>query len=147
MLEFGLSRQRFAELVRKLTGGQVVERPRQLRDVLRQLQEYLQGQRQAFELGIDWSYMASDFQRAALRAVNEIPYGQTRTYAQIAAHIGRPNAARAVGRANATNPIPLIIPCHRVVGSDGKLHGYGGKGGLRTKAWLLRMECAWPRVF
>jgi O-6-methylguanine DNA methyltransferase len=69
-----------------------------------------------------------------------IPYGQTRTYREIAAQIGTPNAPRAVGRANATNPMPLVIPCHRVIGTDGKLHGYGGAGGLKTKRWLLTME-------
>jgi O-6-methylguanine DNA methyltransferase len=80
------------------------------------------------------------FQRQARRAVAAIPYGQTRAYSQIAAHLGNANAARAVGRANATNPIPLVIPCHRVVGADGSLCGYGGAGGLRTKRWLLDLE-------
>ena len=71
-----------------------------------------------------------------------IPYGETRTYGEIAAQIGTPNAPRAVGRANAANPMPLVIPCHRVIGTDGKLHGYGGAGGLKTKQWLLSMEGA-----
>ena len=84
--------------------------------------------------------MLSPFQQAALRATCAIPRGQTCTYAQIAAQIGRPRAARAVGRAEATNPVPLVIPCHRVVGTDGGLHGYGMAEGLKTKEWLLRME-------
>ncbi len=67
----------------------------------------------------------------------------TLTYADVAQQIGQPKAVRAVGRANATNPMPIIIPCHRVLGSDGRLHGYGGPGGLDTKAWLLRLEGAW----
>ena len=105
-----------------------------------QIKEYLTGKRRKFELTIDWLVLASDFQRDALKAVFSIPYGQTRTYAGIAAQIGHPQAFRAVGRANATNPMPLVIPCHRVIGTDGKLHGYGGKGGLKTKEWLLKME-------
>jgi methylated-DNA-[protein]-cysteine S-methyltransferase len=78
-----------------------------------------------------------------LRAVHAIPYGRLSTYGEIAAQIGNPKSVRAVGRANATNPIPIVIPCHRVIGSDGKLHGYGAPGGLETKAWLLRMEGSW----
>ncbi|TES90066.1 MAG: MGMT family protein, partial [Anaerolineales bacterium] len=76
------------------------------------------------------------------QTVMGIPYGQTATYTAIAARIGRPGAARAVGRANATNPIPFVIPCHRVVGADGDLRGYGGAGGIETKKWLLKLERA-----
>jgi methylated-DNA-[protein]-cysteine S-methyltransferase len=103
--------------------------------------EYLAGQRRRFSLPVDWSLLRP-FQRAALQATQAIPYGQTSTYGQIAARIGRPRAARAVGRAQAVNPMPLVIPCHRVIGADGKLHGYGGGEGLKTKEWLLRMEGA-----
>jgi methylated-DNA-[protein]-cysteine S-methyltransferase len=101
--------------------------------------EYLQGTRKKFTFKIDWGTL-QPFQLQALKAVFAIPYGQTRTYAEIAAQIGHPNASRAVGRANATNPMPLVIPCHRVIGTDGKLHGYGGGSGLPTKAWLLKLE-------
>jgi methylated-DNA-[protein]-cysteine S-methyltransferase len=101
--------------------------------------EYLKGRRKKFTFKIDWSTL-KPFQLQALKAVYKIPYGQTRTYADIAAQIGHPNAYRAVGRANATNPMPLVIPCHRVIGTDGKLHGYGGGDGLPTKEWLLKME-------
>ena len=104
-----------------------------------QIIEYFQMKRAAFELEIDLSGIAA-FQQEALKATLAIPYGQTATYAEIAAAIGHPSAARAVGRAEATNPIPLVIPCHRVVGSDGKLHGYGGPGGINLKAQLLEME-------
>jgi methylated-DNA-[protein]-cysteine S-methyltransferase len=107
--------------------------------VARQLREYLAGERSTFDLEVDWTVM-TPFQEQALRATFAIPYGQINTYAQVARQIGKPRAARAVGRAEATNPMPLVIPCHRVVGSDGALHGYGGRGGLDTKAWLLRME-------
>ena len=103
------------------------------------LREYLSGKRRAFPLPIAWASLPP-FQRAVLRATFALPYGQMRTYGEIAAAIGRPKAARAVGRALATNPMPIVIPCHRVVGHDGRLHGYGGPGGLETKAWLLRLE-------
>jgi methylated-DNA-[protein]-cysteine S-methyltransferase len=108
---------------------------------LRQLDEYLRGARKSFDMPIDWSLLRP-FQRHVLELVFAIPYGQTRTYGDIAQEIGNPRAARAVGRANATNPMPLVIPCHRVIGTDGKLHGYGGGQGLPTKEWLLQLEGA-----
>jgi methylated-DNA-[protein]-cysteine S-methyltransferase len=105
----------------------------------RQLRDYLAGELKSFDLPIDWSLM-TPFQEQALRATYAIPYGETRSYGEIATIIGKPGAARAVGRAQATNPIPLVIPCHRVIGADGSLHGYGG--GLDRKAWLLTLERA-----
>jgi methylated-DNA-[protein]-cysteine S-methyltransferase len=108
---------------------------------LRQLTEYLRGRRKAFTFPIDWGLLRP-FQREVLQIVYAIPYGETRTYGEIAHQMGRPRAARAVGRANATNPMPLVIPCHRVIGMDGKLRGYGGGEGLKTKEWLLKMEGA-----
>ncbi|HET6594061.1 MAG TPA: methylated-DNA--[protein]-cysteine S-methyltransferase [Anaerolineales bacterium] len=116
-------------------------RPKKLAPYARELGEYLNGKRNAFTIPIDWS-LFRPFQREALQAVFRIPYGETCTYHDIALEIGRPLASRAVGRANATNPMPLVIPCHRVIGRDGKLHGYGGGEGLKTKEWLLRMEGA-----
>ena len=104
-----------------------------------ELREYLNCQRREFTISIDWELLRP-FQRTALELVFAIPYGETSTYGEIAAQMGRPRAGRAVGRANATNPMPLVVPCHRVVGRDGKLHGYGGGNGLATKAWLLNME-------
>ena len=106
-----------------------------------QLGEYLGGQRRAFTFQINWAIFRP-FQKEALQAVFRIPYGETRTYSEIAAEINRPRAYRAVGRVNATNPMPLVIPCHRLIGTDGKLHGYGGGEGLPTKEWLLKMEGA-----
>jgi len=108
---------------------------------LQQLDEYLRGERKAFHLPIDWSLLRP-FQIQVLQIVFNIPYGGTRTYGEIAFEIGNPKAARAVGRANATNPMPLVIPCHRVIGADGKLTGYGGGEGLPTKEWLLKLEGA-----
>ena len=105
----------------------------------KEILEYLKGRRRKFEFKIDWETL-QPFQLKALKAVYAVPYGRVRTYAQIAAKIGRPNACRAVGRANATNPMPLVVPCHRIIGADGKLHGYGGGDGLPTKEWLLKME-------
>ncbi|HEY9075495.1 MAG TPA: methylated-DNA--[protein]-cysteine S-methyltransferase [Anaerolineaceae bacterium] len=106
-----------------------------------QLSAYFAGELRQFDLPLDWERMRP-FQQAVLRAVYAIPYGEVRTYAQIAAQIGKPGAVRAVGTANARNPLPLVIPCHRVIGSDGSLHGYGAPGGLETKAWLLQLEGA-----
>jgi methylated-DNA-[protein]-cysteine S-methyltransferase len=107
----------------------------------KELAEYLKGKRHEFTFNIDWASMRP-FQQKALKVVFTIPYGETRTYAEVAAQIEHPHAYRAVGRANATNPMPLVIPCHRVIGKDGKLHGYGGGDGIPTKEWLLKMEDA-----
>lgn len=107
----------------------------------KELGDYLKGKRCDFTFAIDWTTL-KPFQLKTLKAVYAIPYGETQTYADIAMQIGHPNAYRAVGRANATNPMPIVIPCHRVIGKDGKLHGYGGGDGLPTKEWLLKMEGA-----
>ncbi|MDX1378495.1 MAG: methylated-DNA--[protein]-cysteine S-methyltransferase, partial [Anaerolineales bacterium] len=108
---------------------------------IKQLREYLDKKRRTFTIPIDWTIF-TPFQRETLQAIFRIPYGETRTYIEIAREIGRPLAYRAVGAANAMNPMPLVIPCHRVIGADGKLHGYGGGEGLPTKEWLLKMEGA-----
>lgn len=107
--------------------------------ILEQLEAYFTGGSKPFDVTIDWAALSA-FQEEVLKLVLSIPYGQTRTYQDIAVELGQPGAARAVGRANATNPMPIVIPCHRVLGADGKLHGYGGPGGVETKAWLLRLE-------
>ncbi len=106
-----------------------------------ELDEYLHGRRKAFSLPIDWGTLRP-FQRAVLQHVYSIPYGETRSYGDIARQLDRPQAVRAVGRAVASNPMPLVIPCHRVIGADGTLHGYSGGQGLSTKEWLLRLEGA-----
>ena len=87
-----------------------------------ELREYLEGRRHEFSFQINWAIFRP-FQKDALQAVFKIPYGQTRTYSEIAEEINRPRAYRAVGRANATNPMPIVIPCHRLSGTDGTLHG------------------------
>ena len=109
-------------------------------DISQQFSDYFSGKRLEFEVDIDWSHFG-EFQAKVLQVVVRIPPGQVKTYGQIAEEIGlNKSAARAVGRANATNPIPIIVPCHRVIGANGKLTGYGGPGGIRTKAWLLEIE-------
>jgi O-6-methylguanine DNA methyltransferase len=101
-----------------------------------QLDEFLNGKRTVFDLPLD--LRGTDFQQSVYQAVAGIPYGESRSYAQIASEIGRPKAVRAVGAANGENPIPLIIPCHRVIAANGQLQGYAG--GLPLKARLLAME-------
>ena len=107
------------------------------------LRQYIAGDRRSFELPIEWRVL-TEFQADVLRLVHMIPYGETRTYGEIAKTLKKPNAARAVGRANATNPMPIIIPCHRVIGSNGKLRGYNAPDGVNTKAWLLKLEGSLP---
>lgn len=109
------------------------------REMVRQLTDYAERRRRAFDLSLDWSAI-KPFQRSVLKATSKIPCGETRSYGWVARQIGKPRASRAVGHALATNPIPIVLPCHRVIGSDGGLHGYGG--GLPMKAMLLRLEGA-----
>lgn len=135
-------REKFIAELSKLAGQEPIYDPAKVTEANRQLAQYFGGQRREFELQIDWSMMPP-FQAEALRLVYAVPYGRLTTYGDIAKQLGKPGASRAVGRANATNPMPIVIPCHRVLGSDGKLHGYGGPGGLETKAWLLRLEGSW----
>lgn len=132
----------FRARVAQLTGGEVVKDGEKVADAAAQMIAFLNKERQAFDLPIDWSVMSAA-QAEILHRVYAIPYGQKRTYGSIAHELGKPGAARAVGRANATNPMPIVIPCHRVLGSDGKLHGFSAPGGLETKAWLLRLEGSW----
>ena len=106
---------------------------------LAQVIDFLDGRRQDFALDVDWRGM-TDFQVAVRKAVVAVPYGEAASYGDIAAAVGRPRAARAVGGVQADNPLSFVIPCHRIVGADGSLHGYGGFGGLETKAWLLELE-------
>jgi len=113
-----------------------------VRTAVAELDAYLRGELREFTTPIEWAIL-KPFQREVLERVMAVPYGHTTNYGTIAERIGRPGAMRAVGRANATNPIPIIIPCHRILGADGKLHGYGARGGLETKAWLLRLEGSW----
>lgn len=109
----------------------------------RQLREYFFGERQAFDLPLDFS--GTEFQQKVWRALLAIPFGETRSYSQIAAEIGAMKAIRAVGAANGRNPISIIAPCHRVIGSAGDLRGFAG--GLERKAYMLRLEGTEMKVF
>ena len=102
----------------------------------RQLRDYFEGKRETFLLKLDFT--GTDFQKKVWEALLTIPFGETRSYAQIAEQIGNPNAVRAVGAANGKNPISIIAPCHRVIGSNGKLTGFAG--GMEAKAFLLKLE-------
>jgi methylated-DNA-[protein]-cysteine S-methyltransferase len=110
---------------------------------VRQLEEYLSGERRRFELELEPE--GTEFEYRVWSAVQRIPFGATDTYGEIARRLGEPDAARAVGHANARNPIAIIVPCHRVIGSDGDLTGYAG--GLDRKKWLLDMESGQTRLF
>jgi methylated-DNA-[protein]-cysteine S-methyltransferase len=103
---------------------------------VQQLKEYFEGNRRNFELPL--SLTGTDFQRSVWEALQAIPYGETRSYRQIAEQAGSPKACRAVGMANHRNPVMIIVPCHRVIGADGSMVGYGG--GLEMKEFLLRLE-------
>jgi len=105
-------------------------------EVIRQLQAYFRGELKEFDLPL--AMEGTEFQLRVWNALRAIPYGETVSYAQLAERIGNPKAVRAVGSANGSNPIPIIVPCHRVIGSDGSLTGFGG--GLSTKKMLLELE-------
>jgi len=109
-----------------------------LTEAVRQLREYFEGSRRAFELALDLS--GTPFQKRVWQAIAAIPYSRTVSYAQLAAAAGAPAAYRAAGAACGANPVALVVPCHRVVGSDGGLHGFGG--GLPVKRWLLDHEAS-----
>ena len=107
-----------------------------LRGVIMQLDAYFAGERRSFDIPIEMC--GTPFQKKVWQALIEIPYGETRSYSEIAEKVGSPKAARAVGMANHVNPIPVIVPCHRVVGKSGKLVGYAG--GLDMKTTLIELE-------
>jgi methylated-DNA-[protein]-cysteine S-methyltransferase len=115
----------------------MLEAPAKLDEVRRELDEYFEGRRHDFDLKIDWA-LASEFTRRILKATAAIPFGQVSTYGKVAAQAGNPKASRAAGRALGSNPIPIVVPCHRVVGTNGKLTGY--TGGLHRKVALLEIE-------
>lgn len=139
----GTPRQEGEALLRKIYPDAVIEASANtiLRQATDELQRYFAGERITFSCPLDLH--GTPFQLAVWQALCTIPYGETRSYADIARLIGRPTAYRAVGAANGANPVAIIVPCHRVIGSSGALTGYGG--GLPTKAWLLKLEGAAAR--
>jgi methylated-DNA-[protein]-cysteine S-methyltransferase len=116
----------------------IVEAPARLDDVRRELDEFFAGRRREFGLTLDWALVRTPFRRGVLRATAQIPFGATSTYRAIAAAAGSPSAFRAAGNALGSNPIPIVVPCHRVLASDGGLGGY--TGGVERKRLLLAIE-------
>jgi methylated-DNA-[protein]-cysteine S-methyltransferase len=120
----------------------MLEMPTRLDEIRREFDEYFEGKRQDFDFPLDWS-LVKGFNLKVLRATARIPYGGVSTYSDMARKAGSPRAARAAGNALHNNPIPLVVPCHRVLHADGGLGGYGG--GLEMKEYLLRLEGALER--
>jgi methylated-DNA-[protein]-cysteine S-methyltransferase len=140
LVRVGLPNQDADELLVDLAtrvSPRVLEAPAQLDEARRELDLYFEGKLTEFDLPLDWR-LSKDFRRKVLRAIARIPYGQTRSYTQMATSAGNVRAVRAAGTACGTNPIPVVVPCHRVLRSGGALGGYGG--GLPMKAELLRLE-------
>jgi len=123
-------------LARHFSSAEMIEDVSRHQSVIRQLEDYLAGRVRQFDCALD--LRGTEFQQRVWRELMCIPYGETRTYAEIARAIGHPKAVRAVGAANGANPISIIVPCHRVIGSNGALTGYGG--GLHVKEMLLKLE-------
>lgn len=129
----------FLKLNSRSGEGEYVFSDFETREAEEQIQAYLNKAIKDFSLPIDWT-IYTDFQRAVLQETNQIPYGETRSYGQVAAAIGNPMASRAVGQAEKSNQVPLVVPCHRVIGSNGSLTGYGGKDNIDLKAKILAFE-------
>ena len=138
-LEINTTEVKFIHYLESRYKTQLILDQERVDNITTQIKAYLEGNLRVFNIPIDWSGITA-FQKQVLLTTQNIPYGETVTYSEIAKRISRPKAARAVGRAEATNPMPLVIPCHRLVGADGSLRGYGAPGGVDTKAKLLRLE-------
>jgi len=132
------SERQYSDTRRTSHGIRFEESAASMRPYISELEEYFAGKRRAFTFSLD--LRGTDFQRACWQALLQIPYGETRTYADIARAVGRPSGFRAVGMANNRNPVAIVVPCHRVIASDGSLCGYGG--GLDVKRKLLELEGA-----
>jgi methylated-DNA-[protein]-cysteine S-methyltransferase len=140
LVRVGLPNQDADELLVDLAdrvSPRVLEAPRELDEVRRELDLYFEGKLDRFDLPLDWR-LSAGFRQRVLRAINRIPYGQTRSYTEMARRAGSERAVRAAGSACGSNPIPLVVPCHRVLRTGGALGGYGG--GLPMKQALLELE-------
>ncbi len=140
LVRVGLPNQDADELLADLSARvspRVLEAPAALDEARRELELYFEGKLTEFDLPLDWQ-LSKDFRRRVLRAIARIPYGQTRSYTEMAKRAGNERAVRAAGTACGSNPIPLVVPCHRVLRTSGALGGYGG--GLPMKEKLLRLE-------
>jgi methylated-DNA-[protein]-cysteine S-methyltransferase len=138
-LDFGVSQADFLSRLDSL--ARTERNPAALSSIVEQLQAYFAGDRLSFELPLDLGRL-TPFQLGVLQAARGIPPGSVWTYGQVARAIGKPKASRAVGQALGRNPVPIVIPCHRVIASDGGLGGYSGGGGLQSKRFLLSLEGA-----
>lgn len=137
-MEFGDVEHRLMPMLRSRFGKEpMLESEDDLSEITSAIRAYFEGDLAAID-AIEVDGGGTEFQRHAWQSLRAIPPGETRTYGQMAAALGRPNAARAVGMANALNPISLVVPCHRLVGSNGSLTGYGG--GIERKRWLIDHE-------
>ena len=133
------------ERISRRVSPRIVEAPPALEGARRELEEYFAGSRRRFELALDWSLVGGPFGREVLRVTSEIPYGGVLSYREVATDAGSPRGSRAAGNALGSNPIPIVVPCHRVLHAGGGLGGYGG--GLQRKRWLLELEGAlMPRL-
>ena len=129
------------ELLARRFGNRVLRSAAPIDPARRELDEYFERRRTRFDLQIDLAVVA-DFNRRVLDELAQVPYGEVVTYGELAARAAHPRAARAVGTVMNRNPLPIVLPCHRVIGANGKLTGYGG--GLHRKEALLRLEGSWP---
>lgn len=132
--------EEFVEQLAARISPRILELPDRLDRARRELDEYFEGTRREFDLELDWRLVTSDFSSRVLRETAKVPFGVTASYAEVAGRAGSPRAYRAAGSALGRNPIPLVVPCHRVLQSGGRLGEYGG--GPEMKEWLLRMEGA-----
>ena len=138
-IEFDLSEERFLENIHSRVRTKYIKDRNKIIYYLEQINDYLMGNIRNFTLPLDLNQQ-TPFQRKVLMTIQEIPYGQVSTYAEIAKRIRQPTSYRAVGQALRRNPMPIVIPCHRVVHSDGSLGGYGGTLGSERKITLLKLE-------
>jgi len=138
-LDFGRQESAFFERLDPL--ARLEKNPAAVRHVMEQLHEYFAGSRPQFHLPVDLSAL-TPFHQSVLEVAREIAPGQVWTYQRVAARLGRPQCSRPVGQALARNPVPIVVPCHRVVASNGSLGGYSGGSGIQAKRWLLRLEQA-----
>ncbi len=143
LVRLGLPNQDPDQLLEDLAARvspRILEAPASLDDIRRQLDGYFEGRLHDFDIPLDWQ-LTTGFRKKAQQAIARIPYGETRSYTEIARSAGNPRAVRAAGTACGSNPLPIVVPCHRVLRSGGALGGYGG--GLPMKEALLRLEGVW----
>jgi len=143
LVRVGLPGERPERVLEEIAAGvspRILELPQRLDSERRELEEYFEGRRRRFDLRLDWRLTAPGFGRRVLDQTARLPYGVTASYGEIAARAGSPRAYRAAGTALGHNPLPIVVPCHRVVLSGGRVGNYGG--GPAMKEWLLRLEGA-----